>query len=254
MSTEQATQRGWFVRILLGLILVVALLFLGFLVWAGRPAAAMDAAVSALNSDEQVAVSTDPWLVFTPLTPTVESGFIFYPGGRVDPRAYAPAAHAIAAEGYLVVIVPMPLNLAAFAPNRAQEVIAAYPTIQQWAIGGHSLGGAIAAAFIADHPDAVDALILWASYPGKEDSLTRRRDLAVTSIYGTQDGLATVEKIEASRSLLPPQSTFVAIEGGNHAQFGWYGEQRGDTPATITPEAQQAQVIAATITALAAIE
>ncbi|MEZ4737454.1 MAG: alpha/beta fold hydrolase [Caldilineaceae bacterium] len=104
-----------------------------------------------------------------------------------------------------MVIVPMPLNLAAFAPNRAQEVIAAYPTIQQWAIGGHSLGGAMAAAFAADHPDAVDALILWASYPGQQDSLARRSDLAVTSIYGTQDGLATVEKLEAARSLLPPK-------------------------------------------------
>ena len=72
---------------------------------------------------------------------------IFYPGGRVDPRSYAPAARAIAAQGYLAVITPMPLNLAVFTPGRAAQVIAAYPEIHTWAIGGHSLGGAMAANF-----------------------------------------------------------------------------------------------------------
>jgi len=254
MSAEQAVRSGRIARILVSTILALALLFVGLLVWTGRSTVAMDEALNALSSDEQVAVTTNPWLVFTPLTATVETGFIFYPGGRVDPRAYAPAAHAIAAEGYLVVIVPMPLNLAAFAPNRALEVIAAYRSIEQWAIGGHSLGGAIAASFVAQYPRAVDALVLWASYPGKEDGLARRRDLAVTSIYGTLDGLSTVEKITTSRTLLPPQSNFIAIEGGNHAQFGWYGEQRGDNPATIPHDTQQAQVVAATVAALADME
>ncbi|MBX3010208.1 MAG: alpha/beta hydrolase [Caldilineaceae bacterium] len=251
MTNESIRKPQRLTRLIVMGLLLLALCFIGFLVWASRPAVAMPEAVLALQSDDTVAVTTEPWLVFTPLTPTATAGFILYPGALVDPRAYAPAAHAIAAAGYQVVIVPMPLNLAVFAPTRAQAVIAAYPTISHWTLGGHSLGGAMAAQFVADHPDAVEGLILWAAYPGEGSSLARRDDLAVTSIYGTLDGLATVAKIEASRSLLPPQSQFVPIEGGNHSQFGWYGEQRGDNPATITRAEQQAQLVAATIAALA---
>ncbi|MCE7986417.1 MAG: alpha/beta hydrolase [Caldilinea sp. CFX5] len=235
-------------------ILAVALLFIGFLVWAGRPAMATTEALDALTTDEKVFVTTTPWLVFTPVTPTATTGLIFYPGGLVDPRAYAPAARAIAAEGYLVAIVPMPFNLAVFAPNRGLDVMAAYPTIEQWAIGGHSMGGAMAANFAATQDEAVSSLILWASYPTSNNSLARRENLQVTSIYGTNDGLSTIAKIEESRALLPPDSTFVAIEGGNHAQFGWYGAQDGDNPAAIPHETQEAQVITATLAALAAVQ
>jgi len=254
MAIQPSQRRRRWTTIITVIILVLALAFIGFIVWAGRSAPIMDEATAALVTDNQVTVATEPWLVFTPITPTVTTGFIFYPGGRVDPRAYAPAAHAIAAAGYLVVIVPMPLNLAVFAPTRASDVIAAYPAIVHWAIGGHSLGGAMAANFVAKQPEATDALIFWAAYPAASDSLAQRNELRVTSIYGTLDGLATRAKIDASRALLPPQSTFVAIEGGNHAQFGWYGAQAGDNPATITRADQQAQTITATLTALGQLE
>ncbi len=250
MASEPIQRRRRWASILSVIILVIALGFIGFVIWAGQTAPVMDEAIAALATDAQVTVATEPWLVFTPITPTVETGLIFYPGGRVDPRAYAPAAHALAAAGYLVVIVPMPLNLAVFAPARANEVIAAYPAIEHWAIGGHSLGGAMAANFVAKQPDATEALIFWAAYPAEGDSLAQRTGLQLTSIYGTLDGLATLDKIEASRALVPPQSTFVAIEGGNHAQFGWYGAQANDNPATITRAEQQAQTIAATLIAL----
>ncbi len=254
MTIEQVQRRQRWARIITTIILVIALVFIGFIVWAGRSAPIMAEATAALTTDSQVTVTTEPWLVFTPVTPTVTTGFIFYPGGRVNAQAYAPAARAIATAGYLVIIVPMPLNLAVFAPARASEVIAAYPAIEHWAMGGHSLGGAMAANFVAKQPDAVEALVFWAAYPAEGDSLARRDQLVVTSIYGTQDGLATVEEIDDSRARLPPHSTFVAIEGGNHAQFGWYGAQSGDNPATITRAAQQAQTIAATLTALGKLE
>jgi pimeloyl-ACP methyl ester carboxylesterase len=112
----------------------------------------------------------------------------------------------------------------------------------------------MAANFAATQDDAVKALILWASYPASNNSLAQRENLEVTSIYGTNDGLTTVAKIDESRPLLPPDSAFVAIEGGNHAQFGWYGVQDGDNPATIPQAEQEAQTIAATLTTLAAIQ
>ena len=236
-------------------LLPVALLLVlaGFVIWAGTAAAPMPEALAALQSDSQIEVHTDPWLVFRPVAEDPAVGLVLYPGARVDPRAYAPAARALAQQGYLVVIVPMPLNLAFLAPDRAAEVMAAFPEIDYWAVGGHSLGGAMSARFAYKHPESVGALTLWAAYPAATDDLSGH-PLAVASIYGTLDGLATGDKIEASRPLLPADTSWVAIEGGNHAQFGWYGPQSGDNSATISREEQQAQIVAATLTLLAELE
>jgi hypothetical protein len=111
----------------------------------------------------------------------------------------------------------------------------------------------MAARFAHGHPSTVHGLVLWASYPAASDDLSDRGDLAVASIYGTLDGLATEDKIAASRPLLPPDTRWVAIEGGNHAQFGWYGPQPGDNPATIGREAQQRETVAATLALLNAV-
>jgi len=233
------------------LLLVVPILALaGFVIWANTPASPMSEALSALQSVAGVVVETEPWLVFCPAGEEPVVGLIFYPGGRVDPRAYAPAARVIAANGYRVVIVPMPLNLAILAPDQAFKVIDAFPQVDRWAVGGHSLGGAMASRFVYQHPDAVKGLLLWASYPAASDDLSDR-DLAVTSIYGTLDGLASEEEVAASRDLLPADTRWVAVEGGNHAQFGWYGPQSGDNPATISRDDQQELVVAATLDLLA---
>ncbi len=226
-------------------LLIVLLAAGGFVAWALFVPAPMPEAIDALKSDAWVSVESGPWIVFTPAGHDPDTGFIFYPGGRVDARAYAPVARAIAAGGNRVVIAPMPLNLAVFAPDSARAVIAAYPQVKHWAVGGHSLGGAMAAAFAQQNPGAVQGLVLWAAYPAENNSLAAS-PLRVVSVYGTRDGLATPAKIEASRRLLPADTRFVAIEGGNHAQFGWYGPQDGDNAATISREAQKAQIVAAT--------
>ena len=217
-----------------------------FLLWASAAATPMPEALAALESDGQVNVETDPWLVFRPAADEPTNGLILYPGGRVDPRAYAPAARVLAEEGYLAVIVPMPLNLAVFGPGRAAEVMAAFPGIESWAVGGHSLGGSMAANFAHDNLEAVRGLVLWAAYPAGSDDLSGS-PLAVSSIFGTRDGLATLDEIDASRPLLPPDTQWTAIEGGNHAQFGWYGPQPGDNEATISREEQQALIVSATL-------
>jgi len=227
-------------------LFVLAVFLVGFLIWAGTAAAPMPEAISALESDSSTTVSSEPWYVFSPVDVVPETGLILYPGAKVDPRAYAPAARSIAEQGYLVVIVPMPLNLAILAPNRSAEIITAFPQVKQWAIGGHSLGGAMAARFAHQNSGAVEGLVLWAAYPASSDNLSTTK-LAVSSIYGTLDGLASVDKIDASRPLLPPDADWVAIQGGNHAQFGWYGPQAGDNEATISREEQQVQIMDATL-------
>ena len=67
----------------------------------------------------------------------------------------------------------MPLNLAVLNPGAAQDVIDAYPAIESWVIGGHSLGGAMAAAFADDHPGIVDGLVLLAAFPASWNDLCR---------------------------------------------------------------------------------
>jgi pimeloyl-ACP methyl ester carboxylesterase len=235
-------KKHWWV-VIIGFVLAAAI---GFVAWGLLIPEPMPEAMEAMQSDSQVIVTTDPWIVFQPTEQTPSTGLIIYPGGRVNPRAYAPLAQAIAAQGYLVVIVPMPLNLAVFGSNRAESIIATYPDIQNWIIGGHSLGGSMAALYADKHRDQIDGLALLASYPANSNSLSDST-IEVTSIFGTQDGLATGDKIDASRELLPADTVWVPIEGGNHAQFGWYGEQSGDNPATISRQEQQAQVIQATL-------
>ena len=154
--------------------------------------------------------------------------------------------------GAFVAIVPMPFGLAILGSNRADGVIGAHPEIVDWVIAGHSLGGVMAARYTSNHPEAIAGLALWASYP--EDGV----DLSswngeTTSIFGTLDGLTSVGDIEDSRLRLPSSTAFVAVEGGNHAYFGWYGDQRGDNPATITREDQQHIIVDATATVVGAL-
>ncbi|MBI1260068.1 MAG: alpha/beta hydrolase [Chloroflexi bacterium] len=228
--------RKWLLVIPIILIVAVA----GFVVWAGSAAAPMPEALAALQSDSAVTVKTDGLLEFIPTANQSDVGLIFYPGAKVDPRAYAPMAHALAAQGFLVEIPSMTLNLAIFSINAADPIIAAHPEIKHWALGGHSLGGSMAARYVQGNAQKVDGLLFLASYPDIDLS---QLPLKVSVIYGSLDGLATVEKVESTRALLPASTEWVKIEGGDHAQMGWYGAQAGDNPASISREDQQQQVI-----------
>jgi dienelactone hydrolase len=242
-----------FLRFGLWAVALLVIIIGGFVIWGETPSKPMPEALSALQSDTQVSVTTGKWLTFEPVNSPPETGFIIYPGGRVDYRAYAPAAHQIAARGTLVVIVHVPLNLAVFDPAAASSVIAAFPKIKHWAVGGHSLGGSMAANFVHAHPGVVQGLVLWASYPAGSDNLSVS-GVKVLSISGTLDGLCTPAKIKASHPLLPADTVFVPIQGGDHAQFGWYGPQSGDNPATITRADQQIQIVQATLDFLAGLK
>lgn len=239
-------------KILLGVIIVVLAAAGAFTLWGLTPQGPAPEALAALQSGGGVAVQSSGQLVFEPENSRPTTGFIFYPGGHVDYRSYAPLARAIAEKGYLVVIVPMPLSLAVLNASAAQTVIDAYPQITHWAVGGHSLGGSMAANFAKRNPGQVQGLLLYASYPASSDDLSAS-GLAVASIYGTLDGLATGNKIDASRPLLPADTRFVALQGGNHAQFGDYGLQSGDGQAQMTRAEQQRLAVEATIALLEGI-
>jgi len=217
-------------------------------------------ALDALESDSAVTVSevvVEEWedknsnyyYLFEPnnVNPTV--GFIFYPGGLVDPRSYAPPMRSIAGQGYLAVIVKMPDDLALKGHTRAHEVMSAYPGIETWIIGGHSLGGSFSCRYAKEFTDTIAGVILWASWPSVNFRLDATA-LKAISIYGTNDGHP--ETIEAGAEHLPADAEFVKIEGGNHTQFGWYDTspyptQEGDNPADITREVQQDIIIQSTL-------
>ena len=233
-------------KIILAVLFIVCAVLVGFVVLAETPPVPMQEAFNAMQSDTNVTVTNARWLVFQPTSANDTIGFIFYPGGRVDYRSYAPLAHAIANKGYLAIIVPMPLNLAVLGVNSANDVIASYPNITKWTIAGHSLGGSMAAQYVHDNPTKIEGLVLLAAYPPSGVDLSEL-NLAVTTIHGSNDGLVSTKQIDDSLKQLPSSTIRVEIAGGNHAQFGWYGSQSGDNQATITREQQQNQITNATV-------
>jgi hypothetical protein len=230
-------------KILIAIVILFGVLFVGMVVWSMSSSYPADPAVEPyLQSSDLVEVEDGRWLTFKPVDTEPAVGFIFYPGGNVDHLAYVPALYRIAEAGYLVVDVPMPMDLAVISPDKAQKVIDAYPEIKTWVIGGHSLGGAMSARFVYENPGLIHGLVFWAAYPADSNSLVDV-EIPILSLYGTQDGVATIGKIERRFELLPDDTTYTPIEGGNHAQFGYYGPQNRDLEASISREEQQDQIV-----------
>jgi hypothetical protein len=233
------------------IILVLVVATAGFL-WYAQPQPLLPEATAALASTPGSAFEQgqDGRLTYTPTAHEPTVGLILYPGGKVPPAAYAPAARDIAENGYLVVIVPVPFNLAVFGIDAATAVIADHPEIGRWAVGGHSLGGSMAAQFVDGHPGIVKGLVLWAAYSAAD---LADDALSVALIYGTLDaGVASYTSPE-NLAKLGPHVTTTIIEGGNHEQMGWYTGQPNDPPATISRQAQQDQMVEATVLLLAAL-
>jgi hypothetical protein len=209
----------------------------GALAWFFSPQELLPEATAALASTPAATYSEEPTgLTFTSTLPNVTTGLVLYPGAKVPAEAYAPTARAIAERGYLVVVVPMPLNFAIFDAGAASRVIEAHPEIDRWAVGGHSLGGAMAAQFLGDNPDAAGGLALCGAYSATDLST---RQLLASSVYGSLDAAATRIEDPATEALLPPTTVYERIEGGNHEQCGWYTGQPNDPPATVSRERQQ---------------
>ena len=198
-----------------------------------------DTVVVAMNSDADVTVEQKGnTLAFIP--ENAETGLIFYPGGKVEYTAYAPLMRALADNGVLGVLVRMPLNLAVLNMNAANSIPEQYPQIKHWYIGGHSLGGSMAASHAAKNTSAYEGLVLLASYSTADLSTS---GLPVISIYGSEDGVLNMEKYAEYKRNLPAAFEEHILEGGCHAGFGSYGPQDGDGAPKITGEAQIAETV-----------
>jgi len=241
--------RRWVRRGLTVLAVVLVAAVVAVAIWLATPyeveASAWDEALA--RDDVEVTEHDGDWWV-RPAEADAEVGVVFYPGARVRPEAYVPTWAPIVADAGAVVVIPeMPLNLAVLARDRAEAILAEPPAehaeaLGRWHVGGHSMGGAMAASWLGEEPAAdVDGLILWASFSTGGAGLEERDDLEVLSVAGARDGLATPADIGERRDLLPADAEMAMVEGMNHAQFGRYGDQWRDLPPEITDaEAQRA--------------
>ncbi|MBR3807270.1 MAG: alpha/beta hydrolase [Lachnospiraceae bacterium] len=176
---------------------------------------------------------TKDGIVYAPDEAT--KGLIFYPGGKVEYTAYIPLMEVLASEGIVCVLVEMPFNLAVLDMNAADGIQEQYPQVEQWYIGGHSLGGAMAATYLADHVNLYEGLILLGAYSTEDLSKEKVR---VLSIYGSEDKVMNHKKYRDNKDNLPEDFCEIIIEGGCHAYFGMYGKQEGDGTPQITNEEQ----------------
>lgn len=209
-------------------VAVLAVLLLSFCLWVSDYYRADETALDALQSE--LVTQTDYGWFFD--GPGDSSVLIFYPGAKVQETAYAPLLLRLADSGMDVCLVKMPVHLAFFGANRAEAIQSSYDYPKTY-IGGHSLGGAMAAMYAANHD--LDGVLLLASYPTKE------LDEPVLIIYGSEDGVLNTSRVEAAEQYGTVKETI--LHGGNHAQFGNYGTQKGDGEATISAMEQQTETV-----------
>ena len=217
------------------LLLTLCVLIIGCSFYLTSSYKATQDAHTFLQSTNEVRIETPntSLTVFKPAHP--KAGIIFYPGGKVEPIAYAPLLYQLAQNDILCILVSMPFDLAVLNANAADDLQDNFPEIKHWYMAGHSLGGAMAATYISKHIPNFDGLILLAAYSTVDLSQT---PLKVISIYGSNDQILNREKYQTNLVHLPSDYLEYIIEGGNHAYFGMYGPQKGDGIAALTNEAQ----------------
>ena len=197
-------------------------------------------AIAVFAPEENITVRTLEGGDVAFIPQNAKTGIIFYPGGKVEHNAYQPLMAELARNGILCILVKMPFNLAVLDVNAADGLCDVFPEVTEWYIGGHSLGGSMAATYLEGNNDDFEGLILLGSYSTSDLSDT---DLNVISIYGSEDKIMNREKYRENKGNLPSGFVEVVIEGANHAQFGYYGHQDGDGTPKISAEEQISKTV-----------
>ena len=213
-----------------GVLLTLAILAGVFFWYVSDYYRADEIALEVMAQDSGIS-QQDNLTILSPSYPT-DTAIIFYPGAKVEAEAYLPLLDQIRQTGVTCILVHMPFRMAIFDADAAEDVIAQFPEVQHWYIAGHSMGGAMASKFASDHPDQIDGLILMGAYIYGDYP-----DEKTLTIYGSLNQ-SVEDHIDYTENI-------VEIEGGNHAQFGNYGPQKGDRTATISAQEQQAQTVTA---------
>lgn len=259
MNRGRPPKRTWRSRIHRAWVTTGSIAGIVFVGWSLLAYRATGEAHRALASTAAVSVeSLDGYWRFTPRR-SANVGLLFFPGALVDPAAYAPLARAVAERGHPVILIQVPRRGAMGGAEslelttrytRALRETAAAGGPRQWVVGGHSRGGVISANVVRSVREGIVGLVLIGTSHPRDFSLAHLQ-FPVTQIFGTRDTVADVEKVVAARRNLPPSTTIVQIDGGNHSQFGYYGFQPGDWPATVTREEQHRRTVDAIAASLA---
>ncbi|MFI3205912.1 MAG: alpha/beta hydrolase [Clostridia bacterium] len=198
--------------------------YIALLVYASDYYKADEDAIYVYENNENL-TTIDKLTILSPEEPNGE-GIIFYPGGKVEATAYLPILEKLQEKGFVCVLLTVNFNLAIFDVNAADAVYEQVPEIDSWYIMGHSLGGATASMYAESHADEIEGLIVLGAY--------------VYGDYPTEKSLTIYGEFNTNvAQSIDYEDNIVVIEGGNHAQFGNYGKQDGDTDATITTQEQQ---------------
>jgi pimeloyl-ACP methyl ester carboxylesterase len=206
---------------------------------------------AALRSDRVVDVflaDGGSRLMLIPSGGELNTGLIMFPEGNMDIRTYAPIGQEIARRGYAVAFLSRRLETEASVAEenaRIDALMAAYPQIKRWVVGGHTWGAQVGARFAAGFPDRVAGVVLWGARLSADSSLADT-DLPVLMVYGTLDD-QNVDLVASNRPWLPEQTVWTPIEGGNRVRFASFGPMAADVGATISAEEQQAQAAASTV-------
>lgn len=218
------------IRFILVICIAIVILFLGgFYIYTLNYYQGDDISIQTISQMRDISKikEEDNLTVFLPIENEKEDiGIIFYPGGKVEDRSYAPLMSKLSEKGFTCFLVKMPFNLAVFDINAANDIIEKYQDIKHWFISGHSLGGAMASSYVKDNYNKIDGLILLGAYP------TNEIDIPTIILYGSDDRILNREKIKDSVDV-------TVIDGGNHSYFGNYGEQKGDGQGKINNNQQQ---------------
>ena len=231
-------------KFLLILALILGIFAVGCLIYVNQYYHSTVTLDEARAKKQQVCVTQEKgYIEILPADSKPETAFIFYPGGKVEYTAYLPMLETLASRDVACYLMKMPCNLAVFDMDAAEKIrendACAY---ERWYVGGHSLGGAMAASYVAKEPEDYEGLVLLGAYATEDLTGT---DLKVLSLYGSEDGVLNWEKYIENKGHLPEDTQEVELKGGNHAYYGNYGEQKGDGTAKITREEQQALVVEA---------
>ena len=212
-------------------------LILAFFIYVTPYNHATESALSYMNdSSNSEVVNTNDYTIFKPKEGNKNVGFIFYPGGKVGNEAYAPMLRNLSDSGVTSILVKMPFHLAIFNGNGANNKQSLASNVTSWYIGGHSLGGVMAASYLSKHSDSYKGLILLASYSNVD--LSSYTNLKTLSFTASNDKVLNYDNYSKYESYLPNYKR-VNIEGGIHSYFGDYGIQSGDGTPTITVEEQR---------------
>ena len=211
------------------ILIIILIIMLGFGIYVSDYSHSDSTALSYINGSSNVSITHESNGLFIDGKGN-DTALIFYPGAKVEYSAYLPLMNQIASQGVDVYLVQMPFNLAFFGQNSADDIIK-NSNYSHYIMSGHSLGGVAASGYASKHD--VDGLVLLAAYPSEEI------DKPTLSIYGSEDKVLNLKSYNDAKPLIKANFTEHIINGGNHAQFGNYGLQKGDGNAGINSTLQQ---------------